>query len=124
MSKSLCISAAIAMALSAAAAHSAQSECQRLKVGPARTACMQSNIRPDGLDAEMVGRSIGHGVSRPGPATTAGTPDIAPPTTAGIDAAAVGGTSGAAAQAEGHMNLRSSPEITHGSPKTPGAARP
>lgn len=102
MSKSLCISAAIAMALAAATSHSAQSECLRLKAGPARSACMQSVIRKDDVDAETVGRAIGHGtMQQHGDTSAAASPEAPAPMTAGTEAPAVGATSGAGAQAAG-----------------------
>src|SRR5687768_4959599 len=93
MNKALYFSAAIAMALSAATAQSAQyvpSACHSLS-GPARAACMQSSTRSDGVDAATVGRAIGHGTARPGGGLEPGNPVIsadAPssPNT-GIDAA-------------------------------------
>ena len=118
MNKALHISSMIAIAIAAATSHAAQSECNRLSAGPARAACMQSNIRPDGVDAGTVGRAITHGTMRPGadaakPALSA---DLPSPPSAGSDQPGVGATSGAGAQAEGRLNLQTEPAITHSGP--------
>lgn len=102
MSKALCISAAIAMALSGTAiaggtkvkssaatgmsqsAQFSQKDCEMLSVKSARQACMQSAVRSEG----------------------------------GIDASAVGGTSGAGAMAEGRMQLKSDAAMENSSPST------
>lgn len=138
MNKTLCISAAIAMAFSGAAlakgTHSKSSaaaatsqsaqftakDCGMLSVQSARDACMRSAARSNGgVDASIVGStasgSLSHGLAQPGGAIA---PDLGARSEAGMDASAVGGTSGAGAMAEGRLQLKSDAALDNSSPGT------
>jgi len=138
MNKSLCISAAIAMALSGAAfakggAHSrssasaamptesaqfTQKDCEMLSVASARDACMQSAARSNGgVDAAAVGSTTGSSM-RPGPGSQAGATSIEADkrSNAGIDPSAVGGTSSRGAMGEGRKNLKADAPVKNSSP--------
>jgi hypothetical protein len=139
MSKALCISAAIATALSGAAfaqsgghskssasaattdsAQFTQNDCKTLSVQSARAACMESAVRSNGgIDAAAVGRTTGGTAMGQGTgATGAASTNANARSNAGIDPSAVGGTSNRGATAEGRMKLKSEAGVTNSSPDT------